>query len=83
MSEQIYENMARENNALRDEIAVLKEELALANEQIEWFKRQIFGRKTEQTSVVIGEEFGVQLSMFGNTEEKAAPAKTVTAPWTA
>ena len=82
MSEQIYENMARENNALRDEIAVLKEELALANEQIKWFKRQIFGRKTEQT-VIISEEFGVQLSMFGNTEEKAAPAKTVTAPWTA
>ena len=78
MSEQIYENMARENNALRDEIAVLKEELALANEQIEWFKRQIFGRKTEQTSVVIGEEFGVQLSMFGNDEEKAVNKKEET-----
>ena len=76
MSEQ---NMTLEIVSLRNENAVLKEELALATQQLEWFRRQIFGRGTEKT-VVIGEEFGVQLSMFGNSEEKAAPTKTVTIP---
>ena len=58
MSEQ---NMTSEIVSFRNENAVLKEGLALANQQLEWFRRQIFGRKTEQTAVIIGEEFGVQL----------------------
>ena len=50
MSEQ---NMTSEIVSLRNENAVLREELALANQQLEWFRKQIFGRKTEQTSVVM------------------------------
>ena len=50
MSEQ---NMTSEIVSLRNENAVLKEGLALANQQLEWFRKQIFGRKTEQTSVVM------------------------------
>ncbi|WP_043550619.1 hypothetical protein [Ruminococcus albus] len=65
-------NMTSEIVSLRNENAVLKEELALANQQLAWFRKQIFGRKTEQTSVVMEKEFGVQLSMFGNNEEKSA-----------
>ena len=80
MSEQNIENIVQENTALRSKVNVLEEELALANQQLEWLKKQIFGRKTEQTSVVMGDEFGVQLSMFGNSEEKAEPAKTITVP---
>ncbi|MCC3350782.1 IS66 family transposase [Ruminococcus albus] len=75
MSEQ---NMTSEIVSLRNENAVLREELALANQQLEWFRKQIFGRKTEQTSVVMEKEFGVQLSMFGNIEEKSIPKETVT-----
>ena len=77
MSEQ---NMASEIVSLRNEIAVLKEELALANEQLEWFRKQIFGRKTEQTSVIM--DGGVQLSMIENEEEKSPekPEETITVP---
>ena len=42
--------MTSEIVSLRNENAVLREELALANQQLEWFRKQIFGRKTEQTS---------------------------------
>ena len=78
MSEQ---NIASEIVSLRNENAVLKEELALANQQLEWFRRQIFGRKTEQTAVVMEKEFGVQLSMFGDAEEKTQqPKETITVP---
>ena len=76
MSEQ---NMTSEIVSLRNENAVLKEELALANQQLEWFRKQIFGRKTEQTSVVMEKEFGVQLSMFEKEEKSAAKsAETIT-----
>lgn len=51
MSEQNVENIVQENEALRSKVNVLEEELALANQQLEWFRKQIFGRKTEQTSV--------------------------------
>ncbi|MDO4945775.1 MAG: IS66 family transposase [Ruminococcus sp.] len=64
MSEQ---KLAQENAALRSKVDVLEEELALANQQLEWFRRQIFGRKTEQTSVIM--DGGVQLSMFGSEEK--------------
>ena len=53
MFEHNVENIVQENSALRNENAVLKEELALANQQLEWFRKQIFGRKTEQTSVIM------------------------------
>ena len=66
MSEQ---NMTLEIASLRNENAMLKEELALANQQLEWFRKQVFGRKTEQTSALMDKEFGVQLSMFGGSDE--------------
>lgn len=72
MSEQIYENIKQENSALRNENAMLKEELALANQQLEWFRKQVFGRKTEQTFVVM--DFGVQLSMFEKDKAEAVSA---------
>jgi hypothetical protein len=79
VSEQIYENIKQENSALRNENAMLKEELALANQQLEWFRKQVFGRKTEQTSVVM--DFGVQLSMFEKDKaETVSAAQAVTVP---
>lgn len=74
MSEQ---NMSSEIAALRSKVNVLEEELALANQQLEWFRKQVFGRKTEQTKVVM--ECAEQLSMFGSIEEKTEPEK-ITVP---
>ena len=55
-------SLVLENAALRNENAVLKEQLALVQQQYEWLKKQVFGRKSEQTSVVM--EGGTQLGMF-------------------
>ena len=73
------QNLAQENAALRSKVNVLEEELALANQQLEWFRKQIFGRKTEQTSVIM--DGGVQLSMFDDDIKEQSPAaETVTVP---
>ncbi len=47
MSEQ---NMTSEIVSLRNENAVLKEELALANQQLEWFRRQIYGNSPSRVN---------------------------------
>ena len=36
------QNMTLEIVTLRNENTVLKEELALANQQLEWFRKQVF-----------------------------------------
>ena len=55
MSEKDIEKLIKENNelhtenvAFRTEISVLKEEMAVMQNQLDWFKRQMFGRKTER-----------------------------------
>ena len=60
--------LTTENAAFRTEISVLKEEMAVMQNQLDWFKRQMFGRKTEQTSVIL--EGGEQLSMFPKNENE-------------
>ena len=60
--------LTTENAAFRTEISVLKEEMAVMQNQLDWFKRQMFGRKTEQTSVIL--EGGEQLSMFPKDENE-------------
>lgn len=72
--------LAQENAALRKEVNILKEQLALLQEQFDWLKKQVFGRKTEQTSVIM--DGGAQLSLFPEEKEQAvsAPEKTVTVP---
>lgn len=66
--------------ALQTENAVLREELALVQEQLEWLKKQVFGRKTEQTSVIM--DGGTQLSMFSEGQEQFAhqQEETITVP---
>ena len=45
MSEQnTVQNMVQENAVLRSRVAVLEEELAFAQGQLAWLKKQIFGR---------------------------------------
>ena len=53
MSEQEIQNIVQMNTALRNENAVLKEQLALLQEQYDWLKKQVFGRKSEQISVIM------------------------------
>lgn len=73
-------SLARENAALRNEIAVLKEQLALVQQQYEWLKKQVFGRKSEQTSVIM--ESGTQLALFPDEAGQAVtkPEETIPIP---
>ena len=63
-----YQKAKNEISELTTEISVLKEEMAVMQNQLDWFKRQMFGRKTEQTSVIL--EGGEQLSMFPKDENE-------------
>jgi hypothetical protein len=42
------DNLARENGELRTEVTRLHGELGRLNEQLEWFRNQVFGRKSER-----------------------------------
>lgn len=66
MSEHDIQKLIADHAALQDENAVLKEELALVQEP--WLKKHVFGRKTEQTSVIMGND--TQLSFFPVTDDK-------------
>ena len=72
--------LAQENAALRNEVNNLKEQLALLQEQFDWLKKQVFGRKTEQTSVIM--DGGTQLSLFSDEKEQAVsvPEKSIVVP---
>ena len=80
MSEQEIQNIVQMNTALRNENAILKEQLALLQEQYDWLKKQVFGRKSEQTSVIM--DGGTQLSLFSEEKEQAVPSvvETVSVP---
>ena len=73
-------SLAQENAALRSRVSVLEEELALVQEQLAWLKKQVFGRKTEQSSVII--DNGQQLTLFPEEQEQSVkPAEeTITVP---
>lgn len=74
------QSLAQENAALRNEVNILKEQLALFQEQFYWLKKQVFGRKTEQTSVIMDDS--TQLLLFPEEKEQAVtvPEKTITVP---
>lgn len=74
------QSLAQENAALRNEVNILKEQLALLQEQFDWLKKQVFGRKAEQTSVIMNG--GTQLSMFPEEKEQAVSVheKAITVP---
>ena len=80
MSEQEIQNIVQMNTALRNENAILKEQLALLQEQYDWLKKQVFGRKSEQTSVIM--DGGTQLSLIPEEKEQAVPSveETVSVP---
>ena len=75
-----YQSLAEEITALRNENSMLKEELAYLKQQMDWLNKHIFGRKSEQTSVIMDD--GTQLSMFSENSEKEAllPEETITVP---
>ena len=80
MSEQnTVQNMLQENAVLRSRVAVLEEELAFAQGQLAWLKKQIFGRRTEQASVIMD---NLQLSLFPEEQKPQLQQKseTVTVP---
>ena len=88
MTEQEIQKLITDHTVLSENYATLytehtalKEEFALMQQQMDWLRKQMFGRKTEQTSVII--EGGTQLSMFSdekeNKSEKDEKAVTVAA----
>lgn len=73
--EKLIENYSKaqtENATLQTEITTLKKEMALMQSQLDWLKKQMFGRKTEQSTVIF--EGGEQLSLM--QDEKAVSEKT-------
>ena len=80
MSEQDIEKLVADHAALQSENAVLKEELAKMQEQLTWLTKQIFGRKTEQSTVIM--ENGTQLPLFLGMQASAVKkaVETVTVP---
>ena len=56
-----YTTLSADYTELSAQYATLKEEFALMQQQMDWLRKQLFGRKTEQTSVIM--EGGTQLSM--------------------
>ena len=53
LTEQSGNKLLKENAALKNEVSMLKEEIALMQSQLDWFKRQMFGRKSEQSSAIL------------------------------
>ena len=83
MTQQNIENIIQENARLHTKVSVLEEQLENVQRQLAWLKKQIFGRKTEQASVIMAD--GIQLSLLNEeiseTEDKsenhvAVPAHT-------
>ena len=64
-----HQLLAQENAALRNENKCLKEQLADLQGQFDWLRKQVFGRTTEQTSVIM--DGGTQLSLFPDENEHA------------
>ena len=64
-------SMAQTILALRNENAILKEQLSLVQQQYEWLKKQVFGRKSEQTCVIMEE--GTQLALFPDEAAQDVP----------
>ena len=66
---QAYEKAMVENAALKDENARLKEQLA-------WFKKTVYGQKSEKTEAVL--DAPEQLKLFNEAEKEADPAVLAT-----
>ncbi|MBP1566762.1 MAG: transposase [Oscillospiraceae bacterium] len=64
----IIEKQNNELTALRNENAVLKDALAELQQQMNWMKKQIFGRKSEKSCILMND--GKQLSMFSQTDSE-------------
>ena len=61
----LLEKQIAENNALKSEVAELKERMA-------WLEKMAFGKKSEKTETVM--ENAEQLSLFDEAEKEASPA---------
>ena len=75
-----YAALQSENTALHSKVSVLEEELAQMQEQMAWLKKMMFGRKTEQSSVIM--DNGMQLPLLPGMQASAVKKaeETVTVP---
>lgn len=65
----IIEKQNNEITALRNENVALKESLDELQMQLNWLKKQVFGKKSEKTSSLMGDDN--QLSMFSDASEES------------
>lgn len=67
-----------ELDALRAEVATLKAALAQATQQLEWFKRQLFGRKSERHLPPDPSQGNLLADLAPAPLDDAAPTETIT-----
>jgi transposase len=74
------EELAYDNARLTHRVATLSDENAALKQQLDWFKRQLFGRKSEKRLVVDPVEQGNLLSALGVAAppHQARPTETLT-----
>ena len=63
--------------SLQNQLADRDQEIIYLQEQLEWLKRQIFGKKSERNISNINQE---QLQLEGFADSEKAPEKTQTVP---
>ncbi len=76
-----YEQLEVENQQLEKDNQQLRNEVAFLNEQLEWFKRQIFGKRSER---IVNKQCEYQLMFegFENLQEEKEEKKKIVAAHT-
>ncbi len=78
MSEHDIAKLVADHKAVQLENQTLKEEVSELRQQLAWLKKQVFGRRTEQASVIMDEN---QLRLFPDVQpELPRSAETITVP---
>ncbi len=71
-----YRLAMEKNTELISQVSCLKDENAQLKEQLAWFKKTVYGQKSEKTEAVL--DVPEQLKLFDETEKEADPAVLTT-----
>lgn len=74
-----YEKLEAENQQLEKQVGQLQNEVDFLNEQLEWFKRQIFGKRSEKVIEKSNEHQLVFEGFENSQEEKEEKKKAIAA----
>lgn len=76
-----YEQLEIENQQLEKQVGHLRDEVNFLNEQLEWFKRQIFGKRSEKM-ISKSDEHQMMFEGFENLQEEIEKKKKIIAAHT-